>query len=146
MTTTLSPIDQDALTRALVIARAESVQEREHLDGIEARSGWQEAAESAAYHLQCKTLRLKPWHAPPMHCRSDEVGVGYGCSRIEVMLRRRMLKAGLSLFEPNPVAALEAVEAKGVVAKKQPRKITAEARDAPDARAAVVALPSRTTD
>ena len=111
MTTTLSPIDQDALTRALVIARAESGTERARFDDIEAQYGWREAGERAAYHLQVKTLRLKPWHCPPCDCRSDEVGHGYGHSRAEVLLRRRMLGAGLSLYEPDPVAALERVEA-----------------------------------
>jgi len=111
MTTTLSPIDQNALTRALVIARAESGTERARFDDIEAQYGWREAGERAAYHLQVKTLRLKPWHCPPCDCRSDEVGHGYGHSRVEVMLRRRMLEAGLSLYEPDPVAALERVEA-----------------------------------
>jgi hypothetical protein len=112
--TTLSPIDQDALERALVIARAESAQERDRLDDIEARAGWVSAAQSASYHLQVKTLRLKPWHCPPCDCRSDEIGHGYGHSRAEVMLRRRLLKANLSLYEPDPVAALEKIASSAV--------------------------------
>jgi hypothetical protein len=109
MTTTLSPIDRDALERALVIARAENGTECARFDDIEARHGWREAGERAAYHLQVKTLRLKPWHCPPCDCRSDEIGHGYGHSRAEVMLRRRMLEAKLSLYEPDPAAALEKI-------------------------------------
>ena len=67
-----------------------------------------EAAESAAYHCQCRALRLRPWQAPPCGCFSDEVGLGYGHSRAEVLLRRRMLAANISLFEPDPHAALAA--------------------------------------
>ena len=109
MTTTLSPIDQDALGRALVIARAESGAECARFDDIEAQHGWREAAERASYCLQVKNLALKPWQCPPCDCRSDEVGHGYGHSRVEVMLRRRMLEAGLSLYEPDPAAALETI-------------------------------------
>ena len=107
--TKLSRIDRDALERALELARAVSEAERTRFDAIETRDGWQEAAERAAYSRQVKTLQLRPWHAPPCACRSDEIGPGYGCSRGEVMLRRRMLKAKISLYEPDPIAALEKI-------------------------------------
>ena len=107
----LSRVDRDALRRAYATARAESEAYRKHLDGIEAREGWVSAAENASYHLQVKNLALKPWHCPPCDCRSDEIGHGYGRSRGEVMLRRRMLESGLSLYEPDPAAALEKVAA-----------------------------------
>ena len=109
----LTEIDRDALRRALALARAESDGEREHLDAIEAQSGWQEAAESAAYHCQCRALRLKPWQAPPCHGGPDEIGIGYGNTAGEVRLRRRLREAGLSLYEPDPHAAL-AAKARGV--------------------------------
>src|SRR6516225_2317932 len=104
----LTEIDRDALRRALEAAAAEGAGYRKHLDGIEARDDWVSAAQSASYHLQVKNLRLRPWHCPPCDCRSDEIGHGYGCSRAEVMLRRRMLKAGVSLYDFDPPAALAA--------------------------------------
>jgi hypothetical protein len=107
--TKLSRTDRDALERALELARAVSEAERTRFDAIETREGWQEAAERAAYRLQVKTLKLRPWQCPPCDCRSDEVGQGYGHSRGEVMLRHRMLKARISLFEPDPIAALELI-------------------------------------
>jgi len=65
--------------------------------------------------MQCRTLKLKCWMAPPCHCRSDVIDDStYGHKRAEVELRRRMLAAGLSLFEPCPAEALAAVEAKSV--------------------------------
>ena len=110
MTTTgLSQVDYEALARAYETAAAESEAYCEHLDYIEAREGWVSAAQSASYHLQVKNLKLKPWQCPPCDCRSDEVGHGYGHSRGEVMLRRRMLEAKLSLYEPDPAAALEKI-------------------------------------
>ena len=106
-TTKLSRIDRDALERALALARAVSEAECARFDAIETRDGWQEAAERAAYSRQVRHLRLKPWQCPPCDCRSDEIGPGYGNSRGEVLLRRRMLKAGISLYEPDPIGALK---------------------------------------
>jgi len=105
----LTKADIEALRRAYVIGRNESPEYCEHLESIARQRGWPEAAASAVYHLQIRALRLKPWHCPPCDCRSDEIGHGYGHSRAEVMLRRRMLKAGLSLYEPDPIAALEKI-------------------------------------
>jgi hypothetical protein len=83
---------------------------REHLAGIEEREGWLEAAQRASYHCQVRSLRLKPWQCPPCDC-DDEIGMGYGRSRGEVMLRRRMLDAKISLYEPDPADALEKIAA-----------------------------------
>jgi hypothetical protein len=112
-TETLSEIDREALDRALRLARAESPQERARLDSIEQDKGWHEAAVRAVYHLQIRSLELKPWQAPPMEAR-DVVNAsgGYGRTRKEVTLRRRLVAAGLSVYEPHPLGALEAVEAK----------------------------------
>lgn len=105
----LTKSDIEALRRGYEIGLNESAEYREHLESIATRCGWPEAAVSAVYHLQIRALRLKPWQAPPCDCRSDETGPGYGCSPGEVMLRRRMLKAKISLYEPNPIEALERV-------------------------------------
>ena len=110
MTTELTTADLDALRRAFETARAESDEEREHLDSIEAREGWESAAQSASYHLQCRNLRLKVWEAPPMHVHGDEIGQNYGTKAKEVKLKRRMLALGISIFEPDPISAIERVE------------------------------------
>ena len=107
----LTEIDRDALRRAFEAAAAEGAEYREHLARIETREGWVSAAQSASYHLQVKILKLRPWQAPPCGCRSDEIGPGYGHSRAEVLLRRRMIEAKISLYEPDPAAALEQAEA-----------------------------------
>ena len=110
-TTKLSRIDRDALERALVMACRESPEQAAHYEEMLRHKPWQEVCESAVYSMQLKTLRLKPWQCPPCDCRSDEIGLGYGNSRGEVLLRRRMLKAGVSLYEPDPIAALEKIAA-----------------------------------
>ncbi len=61
----LSKVDREALQRALAMARAESEQERAHIDRVLAEEGWREAAETAAYHLQDRALKLRPWQPPP---------------------------------------------------------------------------------
>jgi hypothetical protein len=118
MTTTgLSEIDHAALERALEQARSESDPERARFDEMLARRGWQETAIAAAYSRQCATLRLKCWQAPPMHA-GDAVTAApcYGHRPEEIGLRRRLLACGLSQFEPDPIAALEAAEANRAVA------------------------------
>ena len=107
----LSRIDRDALERALAMACRESPEQAARYEEMLRLKPWQEVCESAAYSMQLKTLRLKPWQAPPCNTYSDEVGHGYGHSRGEVLLRRRMLKAKISLYEPDPIAALEKIAA-----------------------------------
>jgi hypothetical protein len=107
--TNLTPVDREGLTRALAMARAQSEEEREHFDEMLSREGWQEVAHAAAYACQCRTLKLKPWQAPPIHVHDNVVTspASYGHRPEEVALRRRMLAAKVSLYEPDPVAMLE---------------------------------------
>ena len=106
----LSRIDREALRRALKMARVESEAERAHFDAMLSSQGWQEAAHAAAYACQCRALKLKPWQAPPVDVHGDEVGDGYGCRPEEIAFRRRMVAAGVSVYEPDPINALQAAE------------------------------------
>jgi hypothetical protein len=112
-TTKLSRTDRDALKRALVMACRESPEQAARYEEMLRSKPWREACESASYHCQVRVLRLRPWQCPPCASASfgDKIGVGYGRSRGEVLLRRRMLKAKISLYEPDPVAALEKIAA-----------------------------------
>lgn len=97
-------VDHEALTRALALVRADADPlRREQIEGmlkgdkelgLPARS-WFECAHFAAYHAQVNALGLKPWQSPPMFARDEGL-----------VLLKRMLAAGLSKFEPDPVAAL----------------------------------------
>ncbi len=68
----------------------------ERIDGRE----WLDAALTAVYHYQCETLRLLPWQSPPMHLDDSDDDAG------GQKLLRRMLAAGLSRYEPDPLGAL----------------------------------------
>jgi hypothetical protein len=104
-------IDREALQRALRIAKAENKQQ------ITAKlkdEPWEDVALFAAYCCQCDTLNLKPWQLPPMDAGDDkprdETPLAGRVAAWE--LRRRLIKAGLSAYEPDPIRALEAVAAR----------------------------------
>jgi hypothetical protein len=113
ITTESTAADLDALRRSYELGCKESEAYRSHLESIEAQSGWREAAESASYHLQVRALALKCFECPPSSCR-DSIDVidntKYGSRGKEVRLRRRLLGLGISLFEPDPLRAIERAE------------------------------------
>jgi hypothetical protein len=103
--------DRDALVRALAMARTLDPIIIQAIESL-LKTSWQAAAEYAAYHCQMRSLRLRPWQAPPL--RSDDTvdptGM-FGGKLEEVALRQRMRELGLSEFEPNPLEAIEHAEA-----------------------------------
>jgi len=107
-------IDRQALRRAFDLARQHDEQHRAQIDAkLEDGEPWESIAAFAAYCCQMRSLGLKPWQAPPCQCDgiiSPENSYG-GCVE-EVSLLQRMLKAGISRYEPEPLAALEIAEAK----------------------------------
>jgi hypothetical protein len=107
--------DRDALTRALVIARQDPMR-AEQLDRKLANGeSWDEVATFAALCVQSNALHLKPWQCPPCDSNNEidpSEGVLYGNRPDEVALLQRMLAAGLSRFEPDPMKALAEAEAK----------------------------------
>jgi hypothetical protein len=101
-TTKVSKVDREALKRALVLAKASDERgRREQIESMQERD-WFEAAHFAAYHCQVNALQLRPWQSPPLYGRDADAAV----------LLRKLLDAGLSRYEPNPVAALAAIEAR----------------------------------
>ena len=70
---------------------------------------WEEVGAFAAYSCQMKSLRLKSWELPPCEVRVDNTDPE--CAYAAKLLRR-LLAAGLSRYEPDPVSALQAVEAR----------------------------------
>jgi hypothetical protein len=106
-------IDRDAMRRAISILRGRGGEDQRQIEEMLSERGFAEAGPFAAYLLQCSRLVLKPWMAPPCAAH-EEVGPTeyddcYGNRRAEVELLRRLLAAGLSRWEPDPVAALERV-------------------------------------
>jgi hypothetical protein len=106
--TELTESDTEALQRALQTVRAESLEDATRLDSLAEQKGWFEAAATAAYRCQVRSLRLKPWHCPPCDC-GDIIFKhgGYGNTEKEVRLRLRMKALGISVYEPDPIGAIE---------------------------------------
>lgn len=99
-----------ALQRALVRQKASNVPRRNGLTQIEGMLRDQPRREVllfASYSEQMDSLKLRPWMFPPcwlvLSDRKPEHADG-------VALLRRLLDAGLSKFEPDPIGALRAVE------------------------------------
>ena len=109
--TELTAIDIEALQRALEAVRAESLEDAVRLDSLAERKGWFESASVAAYRCQVRSLKLRPWHCPPMDC-GDVVfkNGGYGNTAKEVRLRLKMKALGISIYEPDPIGAITKAE------------------------------------
>ncbi len=104
----MDEIDKDALTRALELAQAEPDHSEKIKSMLEERP-WEEVAQFAACHQQCKNLGLKPEETPPCH---GAVNVSAPGSTGDLsfpaanQLLQRMLASGLSQWEPDPESAL----------------------------------------
>jgi hypothetical protein len=95
-------IDRDAMQRAIDIMRHDPFWAT-HIEGKVKREGFEEAGHFASYHVQCDVLQLKPWEAPPSCVWGNFCSGG-------IELRDRLVAAGLSAFEPDPVKALAETE------------------------------------
>ena len=67
------------------------------------RDGWFRTADFCCYHVQRRALGLKPWEVPP--------GSGPNTPEGQRLLDR-MLKAGISRYDPDPLGALLAARRK----------------------------------
>jgi hypothetical protein len=108
----LTTVDRDALERSLVAVCRRSPEDAARFEAMLDTKGWLEACETAAYSMQCRTLALKCWQAPPMHSGDVDYGptATYGNKTSEVRLKRRLLALNLSIFEPDPAAAIAKAE------------------------------------
>src|SRR5262249_44458690 len=99
-----SEVDDDALRRAMAIARRDPSRAMQ-LDEKLRDEPWTEVAEFAAFHCQIQALGLKPWQLPPCSLEADDPHEG---NKDAQRLLRRMLAAGVSQYEPDPLAELKA--------------------------------------
>ena len=90
-------VDRDALERAMEVAMRDPTREAQLRNKL-ADAPWFDVAEFAAYCVQGDTLSLRPWEEPPC-CDSAQGNPGD-------RLLQRMLAAGLSRYEPDPLGAL----------------------------------------
>ena len=108
-------VDREALNRALRLALARD--EREGSDQIKhflAHDGWWHAASSASYQLQCDNLGLGPHQEPPCHGEPcDPPRQGRGVNADAAKLMKRLISYGLSMYEPDPIFAINNASKKG---------------------------------
>lgn len=93
------PSDREALQRALALARTFDRARAEQLDAKLGDEPWSDVATFAAHVCQCRALHLRPWERSPAMAADDDDGPAG-------QLLRRMLAAGFSRYEPDPLAAL----------------------------------------
>ena len=111
----LAEHDRDALQRCMEIASSKDGDRKEQLDSMLATQSWIDVAMFAASVTQSRSLALKPWHEPPSIC--DEHDENERDKQGQALLRR-MLAAGISRFEPDPLAALAEAETRKARRKK----------------------------
>ena len=80
---------------------------------------WQRVAEFAAFCCQSELLNLEPWQLPPCNANEDHDDPAQPDA---VKLLRRMLAAGVSRYEPDPLAALRRSKSKTI--RKRPKAAT----------------------
>jgi hypothetical protein len=61
-----------------------------------------------SFHRQIEALKLRPWELPP--CLGDYDGSPGGRDEQALRLLKRMRKAGVSRWHPDPMSALEKAE------------------------------------
>jgi hypothetical protein len=112
-------IDRDAMRRAIEEVRQRGGQEQARIEAMLAREGFEAAGAAAAYSCQDFHLKLDPWQTPPCWLRTAgdlkvALTVPYGDysgQREAAELVVRLCACKLSHLEPNPLEALERVEA-----------------------------------
>jgi hypothetical protein len=113
-----SSIDKEALKRAIKLARASDPLRDRQIGHMLKDRTWFEVATFAAYSRQCDTLNLKPWQPAPCWMGDQRPHDEFPNDGKEAAweLRRRLIAAGLSEYEPDPPSALAAIEARSPVA------------------------------
>jgi hypothetical protein len=103
----------DAWTRCIEIERSRSPDHAERIDQQIAKEGFEKAGRDAAYSCQYAALRLRPWEWTPSWVEPNDIDAILAKQdhdsrdmRTAAVLLRKMLNAGLSRWEPDPMTAL----------------------------------------
>jgi hypothetical protein len=111
-------IDFDALRRAVKMARRIAPEYgKRFLLLKETDDDWLSEARQAAYACQCRRMRLKPWMEAPMHAYILEPDGTTTRDPVAGDWYDRLVAAGLSPLEPDPVAAL-----RQAASRREPRR------------------------
>jgi hypothetical protein len=104
--------DREAMKRAIAMMRAAGEADRVQVERFLAEDGFEAAGRHASYACQRDTLHLKPWQQPPIHAPAERPAVEDSHGNLAAWtLRRRLIEAGLSQWEPRPLEALAEIEA-----------------------------------
>ena len=97
----MTKLDAAALELALeTVLKGKDLRRAEQVRYLRDQNGWEPTARFCASMLQTRALELKPWDQPPCDLDGpDDSAAG--------RLPRRMLAAGLSRYDPNPLRGLE---------------------------------------
>jgi hypothetical protein len=101
-------IDRAALELCMVRAREGPDARGDQLDRMLEGRPWEDVAGFASFHCQIESLHLKPWEMPP--CLGD-CDNGNGRDEQAWALLKRMRKAGISRWHPDPLEACQKAEA-----------------------------------
>jgi hypothetical protein len=99
---TLTERDFDAMTRAIAAARLQSRSRNRQIEDKLRTERFEDVGRFAAFSAQIASLGLMPWESTPLYPDSPDSHA----------LLRRLQAAGLSRFEPDPVAAIAEAEAR----------------------------------
>jgi hypothetical protein len=131
----LSAFDREALGRALKIVLGRPEREdpgrRAQVERLLQEQGWFTAADFCCYCCQSELIRPRLWQPIPSDITDVEGTLakgddGLGGSYRAALLLKRMLAAGLSRYEPDPIRAL-------AKAKERQRRAGSEPEPAPAA-------------
>jgi hypothetical protein len=119
----LDDIDRDAMERALAMVLKLEPQRSSQIDSM-LEEGWERTAYFAAVCCQCQALKLRPWETAPAQMSTEPKERETVSQKAARELLLRMLNLGLSAYEPDPLAAIEAAEKRLAleVAEKQQRQ------------------------
>jgi hypothetical protein len=109
----LSAVDRDALKRAIELAKGESAARAAQINDKLKSESPMRVGEFAAYCCQHRALATKPWELAPVSVDEDDpipVGDDHRRRARAIKLLRRLLAAGLSRYEPEPLTALAKME------------------------------------
>jgi len=118
----MNEVDKAALALAIEAVRKESPSQCQRIDDrLAAGEDWTDIGKSCAYHRQIVVLDLMPWQSPPCYADLGALREPFGdprAARESAELLQRLLRLGLSRFEPDPLAAIAEAEAKRHTAAK----------------------------
>src|SRR5215813_9347600 len=108
-----SEVDREALQRSLDLVLAND-RDPGRIKQIKSKlldCPWRECAELACYVRQIQALQLKPWEAAPSDLNPSDIPdiLARGPTHRDfgaAQLAQRLIAAGRSIFEPDPITAL----------------------------------------